>query len=622
MRSLFLLELGSQHFGVQMTDLPPPQDFEPYPLLPARPIPLLDQSLAHVMESAAPFLNNLGKMKTRGFLQIIKQLLSQSQSNLQLIAEKEAWTEVCMRDFYLCNRQSLSFYSNVFYLFQDHPECLNGLDRAACLIAGCLEFYREYQNKQFKPSNEGESLVDLSQFGNLFSAARIPQKGKDQTKKWTDQNHIIILIHGQFYQIELEEPLIKSPLPRIRTTLQAIVEDSHRSYREPPLGILTSLPRNSWSESYLNQSEKFDRINRAILVIALDLHEFPATRTEMMWLISHGNPENRWYDKSHQIIVTGNGKAGINRDHTSVDGATCGRYLSEIFQRAIHIRKTETPPVSSPEPYPFEKIKWSCTKSVQLAISQAFRFCEKEVQKRNISTFDICFFGKELCTKKSLSADAVVQLAIQLGVYLHFGRLMSVNEAVNMLHFHHGRYDTIWCVTPESKKFIEAITQNYQIKDPEPSQKIKIRETLISAVSAHRKKIKECKLGKSAVSHLTALIGMQPENRGLAVDSSGLQIFKKWVWRDPGFSKLMNSDITTSDPGSRLGFELSGFTDTSPGVIGIAYQVAPEKVKFYLKTDHQYLQDSKGIEQNLLSAFERIHEILSKIDSSVLKCAL
>ena len=50
--------------------------------------------------------------------------------------------------------------------------------------------------------------------------------------------------------------------------------------------------------------------------------------------IQVGTCTNRWYDKL-QIIVTKNAKAGINFEHTGVDGHTVLRFVSDIYTDSI-----------------------------------------------------------------------------------------------------------------------------------------------------------------------------------------------------------------------------------------------------------------------------------------------
>ena len=49
-----------------------------------------------------------------------------------------------------------------------------------------------------------------------------------------------------------------------------------------------------------------------------------------------GTCTNRWYDKL-QIIVTADGAAGINFEHTGVDGHTVLRYVTPLIANSSHL---------------------------------------------------------------------------------------------------------------------------------------------------------------------------------------------------------------------------------------------------------------------------------------------
>jgi hypothetical protein len=79
-------------------------------------------------------------------------------------------------------------------------------------------------------------------------------------------------------------------------------------------------------------------------VLCLD-DDAPATPAEVARTMLHGtyamrdgvqvgSITNRWYDKM-QIIVCANGSAGVNFEHTSVDGHTVLRFVSDVFAATI-----------------------------------------------------------------------------------------------------------------------------------------------------------------------------------------------------------------------------------------------------------------------------------------------
>ena len=63
-----------------------------------------------------------------------------------------------------------------------------------------------------------------------------------------------------------------------------------------------------------------------------------------------GSVTNRWYDKM-QIIVCANGSAGVNFEHTSVDGHTVTRLVSNLTQTTRCSNLTPThPQPQTPKP--------------------------------------------------------------------------------------------------------------------------------------------------------------------------------------------------------------------------------------------------------------------------------
>jgi carnitine O-acetyltransferase len=135
--------------------------------------------------------------------------------------------------------------------------------------------------------------------------------------------------------------------------LQAIVKDAnsllpHEVAREA-VGLLSTENRKVWASLRSTLSE--DRTNAACLrvvdtalfVVCLDdaspadlaqtCANYLCGTYELSGGVQVGTCTNRWYDKL-QIIVTADGAAGINFEHTGVDGHTVLRYVRLHIYRA------------------------------------------------------------------------------------------------------------------------------------------------------------------------------------------------------------------------------------------------------------------------------------------------
>jgi hypothetical protein len=73
-----------------------------------------------------------------------------------------------------------------------------------------------------------------------------------------------------------------------------------------------------------------------------------------------GTCTNRWYDKL-QIIVCSNGEAGVNFEHTGVDGHTVLRYAADVYTELVLLFAKVSPKISAESrrsilrPHPYSK---------------------------------------------------------------------------------------------------------------------------------------------------------------------------------------------------------------------------------------------------------------------------
>lgn len=152
-------------------------------------------------------------------------------------------------------------------------------------------------------------------------------------------------------------PILSSQ--EISKNLAAIVKDADKtpvlSVAQNAVGLLTTENRKIWSslrttliESNKNNARCLGVVDSALFVVCLDddkingigelCANFLCGGYEMMNGVQVGTCTNRWcvlrddcadsrYDKL-QIIVCSNGEAGINFEHTGVDGHTVLRYAA------------------------------------------------------------------------------------------------------------------------------------------------------------------------------------------------------------------------------------------------------------------------------------------------------
>lgn len=104
---------------------------------------------------------------------------------------------------------------------------------------------------------------------------------------------------------------------------------------EHPLGALTAENRDTWAavREKLEKSgnaKQLELIDSALFCISLD--DVNSNDNDLLsHNFLHGNPKNRWFDKSISLCVTENAHAAVNFEHSWGDGVAVLRFFTEIF---------------------------------------------------------------------------------------------------------------------------------------------------------------------------------------------------------------------------------------------------------------------------------------------------
>ena len=235
----------------------------------------------------------------------------------------------------------------------------------------------------------------MDQFRVLFGTTRVPVGNgvKDYVHHYPDSSHVVVLIKNHIYyfqalwphdgSVAVDQHDIKDILEAIqkhvdylscskdrdgqdsntkgvpRSSSEVEVDGKKVAYAscDEALGVLTSLPRNEWAAARrmiteggdLKNKAALEIIDSALFVLVLDDHE-PTDIASAAKNMLHGSHKlvlgengrleqsgslcNRWYDKL-QLIVMANGKAGVNFEHSAIDGHTALRYVSDIFAENV-----------------------------------------------------------------------------------------------------------------------------------------------------------------------------------------------------------------------------------------------------------------------------------------------
>ncbi|KAF2129129.1 carnitine acetyl transferas-like protein, partial [Dothidotthia symphoricarpi CBS 119687] len=525
------------------TDSKPGITFASQDKLPKLPIPELENSCKKYVAALKPLQSTKERNDTAASVQeFLKSDGPVLQEKLKKYASGKAnYIEQFWYDSYLNFDNPVVLNLNPFFLLEDDPTPArnNQVTRAASLVVSALSFVRAVRKEELPPDTIRGQPLCMYQYSRLFGTARIPtengcQIGQDPTSK-----HIVVLCYGQFYWFDVlddNNDLIMTEKD-IALNLSVIVDDAQevpiQDAAKGALGVLSTEGRKVWAglrdvlhrEEGSNNSDCLNIVDSALFILCLDYTE-PQTGADLCTNMLCGTSKvergvqvgtctNRWYDKL-QIIVCKNGSAGINFEHTGVDGHTVLRFASDLytdtilrFARTINgsapsLWATQSPDPAKRDPDSFgdvqatpHKLEWDMIPE----LSTALRFAETRladlIQQNEFATLDFSHYGKNFMTSMGFSPDAFVQMAFQAAYYGLYGRIECVYEPAMTKLYYHGRTEAIRSVTDESVDFLKT----FWGENP-ATQKI---EALRKACQKHTENTKICAKAQGPDRHLYAL---------------------------------------------------------------------------------------------------------------------
>jgi carnitine O-acetyltransferase len=182
----------------------------------------------------------------------------------------------------------------------------------------------------------------MNQYKFQFGTTRIPGDKADTIVNNYPNNHIrhiIVLIRNQIYKVVvIDEQGNRASVRELKKLFYAASKDSLESVKQAPVGLLTAGNRDNWFEAYSKlsklNSQEFKIIQDSLFAVCLDDFSAPKNLDSSHLQIFHNfDARNRWFDKAIQLIVSSNGRAGVNGEHTPADAVIPGRMMDYIIGR-------------------------------------------------------------------------------------------------------------------------------------------------------------------------------------------------------------------------------------------------------------------------------------------------
>jgi carnitine O-acetyltransferase len=611
------------------------------------------------------YLNVLKPLQTedehRETVAATKQFLSGVGPHLdELLREyaktRDSYIEQFWYDSYLNYDSPVVLNLNPFFLLEDDPTPMNNtqVKRAASLTTSSLEFVRALRREELPPDMIRDTPLCMEQYKKLFGSSRIPSSTGCVMQSDPSSHHIIVLSRSQFYWFDVldrENNLILTD-DELAFNFESILRDSVKStpseIARSSFGVLTTENRKVWANLRTNLindpiNYKILRIiDSALFVVVLDdieLDSLSDLSKNMLCGLSIlekgaqvGTCTNRWYDKL-QLIITKNAKAGINFEHTGVDGHTVLRFCSDIytdtilkFAKAINpnspsIWKSKSPSLLKKDKIDTNvvtiprKLEWNLTSELSLALRFGETRLSDLISQNEFAVLEFNNYGSDFIKKLKCSPDAFVQMSFQAAYYALYGKVECTYEPAMTKQFLHGRTEAIRTVSMESNLFVRRFFENVP-----GSEKLDLLRT---ACSRHTETTKKCSQGLGQDRHLYALFCIwrrylaEIENaedhhsdstigNDVLVDSK-LNKEIPSIFADSGWDKLNNSVISTSNCGNPS-LRIFGFGPTASNGFGIAYIIKANSLTVCVSSKHRQTQRFVDTLKNYLEEVRHIYD--------------
>ncbi|XP_028932337.1 carnitine O-palmitoyltransferase 2, mitochondrial-like isoform X1 [Ornithorhynchus anatinus] len=603
--------------------------------LPRLPIPHLGDTIRRYMAAQKPLLDDEEYRYTEKIaMDFEKGIGKQLQKDLIELDKKNSHTSYISDpwfDMYLSARDPIVLNFNPFIILKRDPQesYNNQIVRATNLIVSATKFRNSLLSNFLEPDiyyvnpkwSKSKTLkrflrflptsmswygaylanafpLDMSQYVHLFNSSRVPKQNRDQLFSDQGARHLLVMRKGHFYIFDILDPIGNILHPyEIQAHLVNIMQDGVQ-VPEYPLGYLTTENRNTWAvirEQLLEagNEESLNKIDSALFCLCLD-DISTQNHVELSHCMLHGYGYNRWFDKSFSLIVTGDGSAGINFEHSWGDGIAVLRFINEVYRDSTRhpsiVPQSRSPTLGSPN---VERLEFNLNHSIRSAVDAARQKFKEKKDVMSVKGLEYRKFGRKYVIEQRMSPDAIFQLACQVAVFRLYGKTVASYEACSTAGFKRGRTETIRPTSIYTKRCAQAFIngrRKYSVQE--------LRQLIENSSKYHKFLQMEASLGRGFDRHLFALRYLV-ESRGEPVPEFFL---------DSAYQKINYNIISTSTLSSSAIF-LGGFGPVVPDGFGIGYTITESSIGCniisYLERDaDEFLEFLEGSLNDFFDVFE------------------
>ena len=330
------------------------------------------------------------------------------------------------------------------------------LGRAALFACSMLQYKLQVETESI-PQDKDQCMI---QYTRLF-AHRFPQPKQDKITIM-NSDYIIVLIHNQCFKVSVynkNEILAPEQLFLLFQKCFKIVNEIRCS---PSIPLLTTLDRDTWATAYQHlfaispdNRNSLEIIENALFCVCFD-NVFGDGADQQMGIVARGlDGNNRWFDKSLNIVVMKDGQIGVNGEHSP-----CDALIPSYLFHQCWITESQLPwkqgSLAIDEP---THLAFVSDHTINTYIKQAQTSTSKLITSSDVGVAHFKGFGKEFMKLAQMSPDTFIQLSFQLTFYRLHNYITSTYETASTRQFYKGRTETCRTVSSASVEWVKAMEQ-------------------------------------------------------------------------------------------------------------------------------------------------------------------
>jgi hypothetical protein len=428
--------------------------------------------------------------------------------------------------------------------------------KAAQILDGALKFRETVIQNKLEPEYEKEKPLDMAIYQKLFSRVAVTKyihrRFVQEDVDFVSTDYIVVCVGGFLYRLRcLQEEKALSYID-LHNRIAAIVAHAQTRTNETSclFGLLTAFMNRKhgilFQELAKTNAETLGIIDAALFTLAIDLESRPETPDETLRSINADNYFNRDNRRSMQLVVTGNGHAGVTvNPHTGVGGVVSAMFTDYLYRNAKTLQQTSPTEINRQDQSSeaVEPLSFSVSEKWENSLFRSRAVVENRLYPaEEQSVFTLTGAGHQDFRARKISSDAAFHCALNLAYLRCFKKIPTTGNFINLRNF---KFGDIWRYVSSSD------AMHAFLQEPDC-------ETMRAAVDAHRQMIKEQKKAEDEIYHAgMMLLKLVSEFRLPFSAVPSLVIIMSLFIRDFAH-RFLRLDVWASQIPTKPGLEVAG----------------------------------------------------------------